>query len=415
MTGGSSDRLDRFLFYSYLIFAVSATFSRALGQMSLGVALALFIIVVIVRREIPLRPPLAYLCSLAALYVAWLVVTGLASSTGWDSVWVTKKEWLFFALPIGYYLFQSAENRLMVIKVLAVAVAAGSLYGFVQYVTGMDWIHFDEHGLSPQAITQITGTSFSVATFANYYAAVGVFLLGLAAFGLDSWGKLKWWLFGSGLAAVVASTLTGERGPTIAIALGLILIAVWKKGLFRSLAIGAVVLIAVVSIAQPEMLERYRKIYEVESVGKHEGSRHFIWKNSLEILSTTPWVGVGNGNFMAAYREHVGPTVPPEYRHGHAHNDIINVAMAGGIPAAVLFVGLWGAVILLLVRIGRNREFSEEQKGIARAVLVALAAYLVIALIECPWAAEETHELVLFLWALGLAPWYKRSPYQLGH
>jgi O-antigen ligase len=281
-----------------------------------------------------------------------------------------------------------------VIKVLAAAVAAGSLYGFIQYVTGMDWIHFDDHGLAPQAITQISGTSFSVATYANYYAAVGVFLLGLAAFGTESWGRFKWWLFGSGLAAVLASTLTGERGPTIAIAFGLILIAVWKKGLFRSLAIGAVILIAVVSIAQPEMLERYRKIYEVESVGKHEGSRHFIWKNSLEILSTTPWVGVGNGNFMAAYREHVGPTVPPEYRHGHAHNDIINVAMAGGIPAAVIFVTLW---------------------GIARAVLVALAAYLLISMIECPFAAEETHELVIFLWALGLAPWYNRSPYRLGH
>ncbi len=409
MTGVWSDRLDRILFVFYLIFVISSTFSRALSSMALGIAFLLFLVAVVLRGHNPFSRTIKWFYIFAGLYLFWLLLAALVSKHPAMSIYACRREWLFVAVPIGVYVFQNDKWKAKTIKLLALGVGIFALYSCVEYFTGTDWLHFDNGTWEPVHIEQISGTYFRPLTFAGFYSVAALFLLTLAATGNTIWGKWRGPFVVSAVMALAAVALTLSRGPVIYAGVGLILLGLLGKRSVRWITTIGVIALVALSISQPGMYERYRKIYEVESAGTYEGSRHFIWSNSLELVAQNPVFGVGNGNFWDEYHAQVGPAVPLEFVHGQAHNDLINSAAVGGIPCGIFFAGLWVAVFWYLAKGARRREFSETDRHICQAALVAAVVFAANSLTDSTFAAEETHELIMIIWALGLASWYKQE------
>jgi O-antigen ligase len=407
MTERVGDKLDRFLFTFYLLFVFSSTFSRSLSEMLLGVALALFIVVAIRRRYQPFVRSLRRFYIFAALYIIWLLVSAAMSKDPSHALYSCRTEWLFAAVPIGVYLFQRECYKTKTIHALALGVAIFSVYAIVEYATGTHWQNFEGGKWAPKAIAQITGPYFRPLTFADFYGTVALLLLGYVSAGSGKWSRSNWAIVGAATLAIVAVALTGVRGPTIYVLIGLLFLAAAKGRTIRWVAVGACVVLAAVSLSLPGMRAKYAKIYEVESMGIHQGSRHFIWKNSLEMLGRSPVFGVGDGNFLTEYRLQVGPGVATEYVHGHAHNDFLNAAVIGGLPCGVFFAGLWVAAFGIIWRGWRNRSFTDAQRQACFAALAGALVYVLSSMTESAFAMEETHELIMVVWAMGFAAWYK--------
>lgn len=110
------------------------------------------------------------------------------------------------------------------------------------------------------------------------------------------------------------------------------------------------------------------------SVGFAE--RLAIWRTTKRIIESHPWFGIGHGAFGAVYVRYRDPAdrtiavmeMPTLLGAAHAHNDVLAVAAAAGLPAAIAFVLL---LVLALVR-----AFSQTSLASAPAA-AALVAVLV--------------------------------------
>lgn len=133
----------------------------------------------------------------------------------------------------------------------------------------------------------------------------------------------------------------------------------------------------------------------------------FIWKKSADIIGDHPVFGVGQGNYYDAYTERMPADSHERKLKGHAHNDLINVAVVGGLPAMLLFVAMWAALLISFWRGWRTAPAGRFGNRLQAAALLGSVAFVITSLTEATFADEEVREMLMFIWAVGLSASYK--------
>ena len=239
-----------------------------------------------------------------------------------------------------------------------------------------------------------------------------VALVGLRPGGLasDSVAKRTPWRVLAGLGAALLSfalVLTGSRTG----ALGLLMLAVWGA-LDRRLPsdvrlglIGALVAYGLMVWAWGGGLHEAYAITDLGDRLSLEGDfssmRLGIWANTLELIRQHPWVGVGWGQFNAAWSLTPFPTRPPAF-FDHAHNLPLHLAAELGVPLAMLICGLLAWALWQAIR----RAWCTPQRAGHEIAAPAAMMVLLMALhsqLEYPlWYAYFLLPTV-FVWGLCLA------------
>jgi len=193
-------------------------------------------------------------------------------------------------------------------------------------------------------------------------------------------------------------------------AVGLVLLGlvIGRRYLAYSLGVIAVVAAAIL-IVMPGLTARFTGKTGVDLGGVYEGGRVFIWKNALRVIQEAPVFGVGQGNFKAAYCSHLRMDIPEIRKHAHAHNDLLNVAAISGVPGAIFFLGMWVAAIGYFWKGRRRAREAGSQGGIVLAALAGSIVFFITSFFEATFADEEVRQMLMFIWAAGLWPWYKGS------
>jgi O-antigen ligase len=114
-----------------------------------------------------------------------------------------------------------------------------------------------------------------------------------------------------------------------------------------------------------------------------------------------PWLGVGYGAFAQVYPGYLDPATvgirvpetPAQLHAAHAHNEILAVASAAGIPAAGAYMAL---VVLALVT---ALQYQNRRAAPALAALIALAVHGVFDAVAMTFAGP----LVVFWFVLAAA------------
>ncbi len=125
------------------------------------------------------------------------------------------------------------------------------------------------------------------------------------------------------------------------------------------LGLAAVFVVARVGALPEDIVERFDSVAEFTRVQDVRGAaidaenyslieRVAHWQAASRMASARPWLGVGLGNFQAAY---------PDYRlhnweHalGHAHNVYLNAAAETGLLGLGAYLLLWGSVFAVTLR-----------------------------------------------------------------
>ncbi|MCS6846523.1 MAG: O-antigen ligase family protein [Anaerolineae bacterium] len=76
------------------------------------------------------------------------------------------------------------------------------------------------------------------------------------------------------------------------------------------------------------------------------------WQAALRMIESSPWLGVGFGNYAAAYPEF--RLLPWENALGHAHNYYLNIFAEAGIAGLLAYLALWVAIIIATWRAARH-------------------------------------------------------------
>ncbi len=453
MANRSHKYLETALFLFFALFIFGSTFSIALAQMSLGVSLVLFLILVMVARYNPFVSSLRWFYLFVALYIFWMLLSALVGPTPLRSILIIKEEWLFCAIPIGVFLFGRRQYRHMLTTAFAAGVMLVSIYGIIQHFTGIHLFNATPPTAASDFGYLVCGRFSHSLTFGNYYGTASLFLAGLALAGHRQLSRqMRLFLISSSLLAMITTVLSYSRGPIAALAVGLVLLGLilGRRYLVYSLGTIAVAAVAIL-IIMPGLTGRFSGKTTKDFGGVYEGGRVFIWKNSLRVIQENPIFGVGQGNFKAAYSSHLRADIPEKRKHVHAHNDLLNVAAISGIPGAVFFLGMWlvavgyfwkgwrmrqkmgrDSSISLRNRVGAGLVSAQDKElwrhkaatyagpyhvwdnigsdgTFALAALVGSVVFFVTSLFEATFADEEVRQMLMFIWAAGLWLWYKGS------
>ncbi len=238
--------------------------------------------------------------------------------------------------------------------------------------------------MQPVLYAGLSGNWVLVVMFFNAWLAIRLWNSGRKALSLllagllvlDVWAMMAGWnrqnlvALSAGMAAAAALLLRMQFS--------------WRRaGLFLGLFSIVTALLAVQLIRRspvelparqsaPSVASSLNQVGDVVSVTTQSDVRWGLWKFSLEKIGEHPWIGGGIGRavFDKLYPEYL----PERTDLFHAHNMILNKGIQMGIPGMLVFVALWLALALELLRHARSPGASRYLATAGFAAMVAMFA-----------------------------------------
>jgi O-antigen ligase len=359
------------------LYGVTGTvlFSIAVSQSLLAVAVALWLALVVSRRE-RIEVP-RFFWALAALG-GWTLLSAAFSPQPRASLADSKQLLLFLIVPLTYRIASGARGHTM-ITVLVSAGAATAALGIFQY--GL--LHYDLQ-------TRPRGTLGHWMT----YSGLVMLVIGVALSRLlfDSRERLWAALVMPALAVGVAVTFT--RNAWVGACLAAVVLFSLKD--FRLLAVLPVVAAVFLVAAPSGLANRLLSIFDVsdptnrDRVAMLEAGRHMVQSH--------PVVGVGPAMVEQVYpsyraKEAVEPLQP------HLHNVPLQLAAERGLPAAIAWLAFVGIVLFDLTAAFRTRRHLV----LTCAAIAAMVSMLAAGLFEHNFGDSEFLMLLLLLITLPFA------------
>jgi O-antigen ligase len=380
------------------------------GQVFFGLALAGWLARGALRRELAL-PRLGLYLPLAA----WIAV-GLLSLFGaaeWRDGLNESLKWVEVAGLMAITLDAAQRGRIN--WILAAVLLAGALQA------GLGWWQYALRGTGPESFRLPDGHYRAYGTFEQpnpfggflgliWPVAAGLGLgyletaftrwrararrasatslgppkpglgFGISDFGLNLLPSLA-------LAAVTALLLVGlyvsfSRGAWLgAAAAGLVLAALWPRRLSLGLGIVAAglaagFLLVSAGLAPASITGRLENVLDFVSVADVRGlnindanfalvERLAHWQAAQAMAEAHPWLGVGLGNYVAAYPQYAFLNWP--FHLGHAHNIYLHTLAETGVLGLAAYGAFWAGAIILTLR--TIRRATGWQRGLALGLL----------------------------------------------
>jgi hypothetical protein len=114
----------------------------------------------------------------------------------------------------------------------------------------------------------------------------------------------------------------------------------------------------------------------------HEG-RFDYWNDVVWALHHYGLAGTGFGTFIPVYKTAESLTSVSGLILNHAHNDFIEIALEGGIPAIVLLVAFFAILAAAVLQL-MKKGFDFDRASPRVAALVAIALILIFSLVDYP-------------------------------
>jgi len=398
----TSDKLQYSLYLLFLLFVSATTFSIALSQVTLGMAIILFLIVSILEHRSPFVHSLRWFYFAVTLYLSMMFISAMLGGRPLESLSLGREEWLFLAIPVTILLGRKERWLDYMVVVLAAGIT------IVAVLTAYRYFFMIKD-------TRITGFFPHPLTFGNYVATAALFVLGYVLIDRGWMARWKRWVLLIGGGAAVATTVaSNSRGPIISMIIGLVLLLFFLRGKWRWLGV-VTILAAITGVASSERIRsRFIPTEDRSGIERNfgtywQGSRRFVWENTLEMIRRHPVHGVGVGNFAGHYKEIVGPEMHPLHWYGHAHDDLLNVTAQAGIPGGLSFAILW-LTVLIYFWIGYRRAGPKTvERRASVAALLGSIVFFCTSLTESTFVDEEVRTLLMFVWGVGLSCWYRQQ------
>ncbi len=164
-------------------------------------------------------------------------------------------------------------------------------------------------------------------------------------------------------------------GPAVAAATALLAMRLSRRRTRQ----GLVLTFAQLAAAGAAVAIAGRSLPDVRAAASIE-TRQEYWSTSLPAIKDQWLTGSGIGTFVQTYRRYEDPQIADRWYANHAHNDYLELALEGGVPAMLVLLAflLWWA--------GRARDsWTGEAAPIEqKAAAVASAAILLHSLFDYP-------------------------------
>lgn len=336
--------------------------------------------VVLALLDTAYRPRFSWIGVAVVSFVVWMFVADAfalnATKAFWSNFermegWVLLVHLLGFFATAGAVLRVEKKWRAWFLTSLGVSLVISG-YALLQ-LNGSFAIH--------QGSTRIDATLGNSAYLAVYFLFNVFIALWLALTEKYSW--LKWALIALATLEAILIFFTETRGAVIGLVLALSLAA----GLTaltagkRARQAAALALIGIVILAgsfylarNSDFIQNNHVLQRVASISPADGQTRFtIWQMAFQGVLERPLTGWGQEGFNYVFNTYYDPSLyHQEQWFDRAHNAFIDWLTAGGIPAFLLYLSLFGTAIVLL---WRSSELSRPERIALTAALVGYAVH----------------------------------------
>jgi O-antigen ligase len=332
----------------------------------------------VVRGQRRVAPPLP-------LAVLLFAAAGVAASVqGFDPHTSEKKLFLLLTATVLFFAVLEICRTRAQLAVVAGGALAGMLIASLQGIEQ----HF-RHNTSVGFLVggHYVGRVQGSFGHPNQYGGYLAFLVPLAVAVLLSRAfspRLRWLAAAALAASVPALSYSYARGAILALVVGGV---VWLALLRPRYAIGAAVVVAVAGVLLAPAALRER--FNTQAASGDVPLRSDIWGAAVDIYTSHPLLGVGLGNFAAAYSQlpstlahatqrrllnQSGLIIPP-----HAQNMYLNTMAEEGVIGTAALVFLFLAALVTAWRAARARAPDAVAIGMAvGAGMLVLAVHSIL-------------------------------------
>ncbi len=379
------------------------------GQMMLAVTFAAWGLRALYLRRLDVSGPWR---GIAVGLLIFVTVAGLSffAASSFD-LWA--RETLKWVEVLLIYLLVSGETDRRKVGLILGAILVSSVFqaGLGIYQFGLRGEGPAEFAILGGRFYRAYGTFEQPNPFGGYMGLIWPVALGIALRGVYGvvrgaysvvripWCVLRSAYWGAGMVAalaLVALVLSWSRGAWLgAVAAGVAVLVVALRRPAASLAalLAAGLLVFALNEAGllPESIRarltdftQQFSSFDVRGVNVNDANYSVIerlahWQAAQNMIVDRPWLGVGFGNYPAAYDQYRAMKWPNAL--GHAHNYYLNVWAETGLPGLVAYALLW------LIVLARTLSLA------ARGDRSTLGPWLAVGLIGA-WAHLGVHHLV---------------------
>ncbi len=326
------------------------------------------------------RPRFSWIGVAVVAFVVWMGIADLfavnVAKAFWSNFermegWVLLIHLLGFFFAAGAVLRAEKKWRAWFLTSLGVSLLISG-YALLQLAGSLP-IH--------QGSTRIDATLGNSAYLAIYFLFNVFIALWLALTEKYMW--LKWSLIALAALEVVLIFFTETRGTIIGLCLGfalaafLTMLTAGKR--VRQYATGAFILIVILIggfylARNSSFVQQNHVLQRVASISLSDGQTRFtLWHMALQGVAERPIVGWGQEGFNYIFNKYYDPSLyQQEQWFDRAHNAFIDWLTAGGIPAFLLYLSLFGTALMLL---WRSSELSRPERIALTAALVGYAVH----------------------------------------
>ncbi len=325
------------------------------------------------------RPRFSWAGVAVVAFVAWMGFADLFALNVAKAFWSNFERmegWVFLVHLLGFFFAASAvlraekKWRAWFLTSLGVSLV----------VVGYALLQLDGALAIHQGSTRIDATLGNSAYLAIYFLFNVFIALWLALTERRAW--LKWALLALALLEGVLIFFTETRGTVLglvgalALAAALTAFTAGKRARqWAALALTAIIILAggFYLARQSSFVQDNHVLQRIASISLADGQVRFtIWHMAYEGMLERPILGWGQEGFNYVFNKYYDPSLyNQEPWFDRAHNAFIDWLMAGGIPALMLYLSLFGAAVALL---WRSSELSRPERI---ALTAALAGYAV--------------------------------------
>lgn len=342
------------------------------------IAVCAWVVLAVIDREY--RPRFSWIGAAVLAFVVWMFIADAFAINTTKAFWSNFERmegWILLVHLLGLFVAASAVFRVekqwrnWFLASLAVSVVVVG-YALAQ-LTGLTPIH--------QGSTRIDATLGNSAYLAIYFLFNTFIALWLALTEKSTW--LKWSLIILAFVEALLIFETQTRGTVIGlvggVAVAALLAALAQRGRIRRSALYVLVALVVVvggflAIRNTSFIRGNEVFGRIASISLADGQTRFtLWHMAYEGFLARPITGYGQEGFNYVFEKYYEPALyAQEPWFDRAHNAFIDWLVAGGLPALVLYLALFGTALTLL---WRSTTLSLVERIALTAAIVGYACH----------------------------------------
>jgi putative inorganic carbon (hco3(-)) transporter len=340
------------------------------------------------------------LAVIAALLVSFALTVFVATNLNMAAKEMLKWIELAGVFLAGTSLLQTRRHKLTLLVWLLAAASSQALYGLFNSVMRNGPGHFMIGGV----IMRAYGSFEQPNPFGGYMGLAVPLAVSVALFGLAP-GRWRQATIAAAVLTGTALVITLSRGAWVAQLVALLVVlmvssACARRTITLGILVSLILLAALWPVLPAEMTERAASVFS-SAVGLTSARDAVVtpenwavlerlsqWYAGWEMFLNNPLLGVGIGNYNAAYDDYRLVQWPVAL--GHAHNHYLTIAAESGLLGFVFYILFWVVAFRTCAAVIRSAP-GRLERAIAVGILGCLTAF-------------ATHNLfdVLFVHGMGV-------------